>query len=147
MIKLHLNKSLASENILPKAIFASILVLGLLLSIFWNPEKADIVTCYFHRITGFSCPTCGLTRSFQAVSHLHFQEAFQSHIMGPVIYFALVFLFLKFSFEIVARKEIQIKVNPLLLKITLFVFLSLWLGFWLVRFFHELVTNKIGYAP
>ena len=130
--------SLPSEKILLKTIFASILILGLLLSIFWNPEKADIVTCYFHKLTGYSCPTCGLTRSFFAISHLRFQEAFQLHLMGPVIYFALVFLFLKFSFEIVTRKEIQIKVNPLLSKITLFVFLGLWLGFWLIRLLNEL---------
>jgi len=138
MIKLHLKKSLPSENILPKAIFLSILISGFLLSIFWNTEKVNLLPCYFHKITGFSCPTCGLTRSFHAVSHLHFQEAFQLHLMGPVIYFALVFLFLKFSFEIVTRKEIQIKIAPLLSKITLFVFLSLWLGFWFIRLLNEL---------
>lgn len=138
MIKLLLKKSVPSENILPKAIFLSILIIGFLLSIFWNPEKVNLLPCYFHKITGFSCPTCGLTRSFSAISHLHFKEAFQLHLMGPVIYFALVFLVLKFSFEIVTRKEIQIKIAPLLSKITLFVFLSLWLGFWLIRLLNEL---------
>ena len=125
MIKLSSNKPVPQENILPKTIFLSILILGFLLSIFWNPEKVNLLPCYFHKITGFSCPTCGLTRSFHAVSHLHLQEAFQLHLMGPVIYFALVFLFLKFSFEIVTRKQIQIKVNPLLSKIALFVFSKL----------------------
>ena len=138
MIKLYSNKSLPSENILPKAIFLSILIIGFLLSIFWNPEKVNLLPCYFHKITGFSCPTCGLTRSFSAISHLHYKEAFQLHLMGPVIYFALVFLVLKFSFEIVTRKEIQIKIAPLLSKITLFVFLGLWLGFWLIRLLNEL---------
>ncbi len=138
MIKLHLKKSLPSENILPKAIFLSILILGFLLSIFWNPEKVNLLPCYFNKITGFSRPTCGLTRSFHAVSHLHFQEAFQLHLMGPVIYFSLVFLFLKFSFEIVTRKQIQIKVNPVVTKAMLFVFLGLWLGFWLIRLLREL---------
>ncbi len=138
MIRLHLNRPILLENILPKAIFLSILILGFLLSVFWNPEKVNLLPCYFHKITGFSCPTCGLTRSFHAVSHLNFQEAFQLHLMGPVIYFALVFLFLKFLFEIVSGKEIQIKVNHLLSKITLFVFLSLWLGFWLIRLLNEL---------
>ena len=138
MIKLHLNKPVPSEYILPKVIFLSILISGFLLSIFWNPEKVILPPCYFHKITGLSCPTCGLTRSFHAVSHLRFQEAFQLHLMGPVIYFALVFLSLKFLFEIVSGKEIQIKVNPLLLKITLFVFLCLWLEFWLIRLLNEL---------
>ena len=138
MIRLRLKKSIPSENILPKAIFLSILILGFLLSIFWNPEKVNLLPCYFHKITGFSCPTCGLTRSFHAVSHLHFQEAFQLHLMGPVIYLLLLFLLMKFSFEIVTRKQIQIKIAPLLLKITLFVFLSLWLGFWLIRLLNEL---------
>lgn len=127
-----------TPNILPKATFVSILVLGLLLSIFWNPEKVNLLPCYFHKLTGYSCPTCGLTRSFFAISHLHFQEAFKLHLMGPVIYFTLVFLFLKFSFEIVTRNEIQIKVNPVLTKTTLFVFLGLWLGFWLIRLLNEL---------
>lgn len=138
MIRLHLIRPIPSENILPRAIFLSILILGFLLSIFWNPEKVNLLPCYFHKITGFSCPTCGLTRSFHAVSHLHFQEAFQLHLMGPVIYFALVFLFLKFLFEIVSGKEIQIKVNLVITRIILFVFLGLWLGFWLIRLLNEL---------
>jgi hypothetical protein len=138
MIRLQLNKSLSQDNILPKAIFVFIILSGLLLSIFLNPEKVNLLPCYFHKLTGYSCPTCGLTRSFFAISHLHFQEALKLHIMGPVIYIALLFLVLKFLFEIVTRKEIQIKVNRVLKKIVLFILLNLWVGFWLVRFLNEL---------
>jgi len=58
--------------------------------------------------------------------------------MGAIIYFAVLFLFFKFSFEIIIRKEIQIKVQTIVVKITIVTFIGAWVVFWFVRFISEL---------
>lgn len=137
MIRVYFNKPLLSQNITNKTIWASALLAIFLVSIFFNPEKVSFLTCFFRRATGHTCLTCGLSRSFYAISHLRLQESFKLHLMGPIIYLAMIFLFLKFSFETVARKEIQIRVSPLLKRISLMIFLCLWISFWIIRFFNE----------
>ena len=55
---------------------------------------ADIsirTVCMFHFVTGFACPTCGMTRSFISISHLHFREAFLFNRAGPFLYLLAVF--------------------------------------------------------
>ena len=37
---------------------------------------AKIDTCLFHRLTGYSCPTCGTTRGVMALARGAWQEAF-----------------------------------------------------------------------
>lgn len=137
MISVYFNKPISLKNIAHKASWASALLAIFLVSIFFNPEKVSFLTCIFRRTTGHSCLTCGLSRSLYAVSHLHLQESFQLHLMGPIIYLAIIFLLLKFSFETVTRKEIQIRVSPLLKRISLMIFLGLWVCFWIIRFFNE----------
>jgi hypothetical protein len=41
------------------------------------------VLCPFRRITGRPCPSCGLTRSWQATAHLRPGEGIRSHPLGP----------------------------------------------------------------
>ena len=43
-------------------------------------------TCVFKLITGLDCPFCGLTRSFIAVSHLQFHQAWYFNRAGILIY-------------------------------------------------------------
>ena len=126
---------LQSRDRMNKVFFAYILLMIFLISLFLNPEKVGFLTCFFRQTTGHRCPTCGLSHSFYAMSHLHLQESFKFHLMGPIIYSILLFLFLKFSFEIVTKKEIQIKINPIITKIGLIIFITLWMSFWMIRFF------------
>lgn len=42
--------------------------------------------CTFRRLTGMSCPGCGLTRSFTYLGHLDIGSAFRMHLLGPVMY-------------------------------------------------------------
>jgi len=42
--------------------------------------------CTLRRITGLSCPGCGLTRSFTFMGHLDVVAAFQMHALGPLLY-------------------------------------------------------------
>ncbi len=42
--------------------------------------------CPFHNLTGTPCPGCGLTRSFVALGHGRFRDAFFYHPAGPVLF-------------------------------------------------------------
>jgi hypothetical protein len=125
-------------KIINNALYALGLLTILFLSMFINPEKANFLTCYFQELTGHPCPTCGLSHSFYAVSHLHLLDSFKFHLMGPIIFIIMLFLFLKSFLEIVIKKEIRIGFNPKITKITLIIFSCSWLSFWIIRFVNDL---------
>ncbi|MBN2433056.1 MAG: DUF2752 domain-containing protein [Acidobacteria bacterium] len=68
--------------------------LVLLLSYFLQPYTDNGPTlCLFRQWTGLPCPGCGLTRSFCAISHGHFADAWSFNPFGYLFY-ALAVLFL-----------------------------------------------------
>jgi hypothetical protein len=42
------------------------------------------VLCPFRRLTGRPCPTCGLTRSWQAIGHGRLMDGIRQHPLGPL---------------------------------------------------------------
>lgn len=46
--------------------------------------RAGPTMCIVRRVTGRPCPSCGLTRSWQATTHLRLGEGFAHHPMGPL---------------------------------------------------------------
>lgn len=138
MEKIYAYCHMPAKKILPKAIIVLFLLSVLLVSILTNPEQTKLLTCQFKQLTGYSCPTCGLTRSFYAFSNMDLQESFRFHLMGPVIYVALLFVLMKFSIEVIIRKEIKLKINPGAAKIILIFFFCTLFCFWIIRFIYEL---------
>jgi len=76
----------------------SLLVLGASAALSVRGEREVVVpiinrplpgTCTFHRLTGWNCPGCGLTRSFVSLAHGQLHRAFHFHALGVVL-FALV---------------------------------------------------------
>lgn len=138
MIRLVLHESLSSIKRTNKFFWASALLMILLLSIFVNPDKVTFLSCFFRETTGQPCPTCGLSHSFYAISHLRLWDSFRYHLMGPIIFLSLIFIFSKFALEIATGREIQLRANPWVTRIFLIGFVCLWLCFWIVRFINEL---------
>lgn len=132
------NFNSGSTKIINKAIGTFGLLTILFCSIFINPEKAKFLTCYFQELTGHPCPACGLSHSFYAVSHLHLLDSLKFHLMGPILFFSLLLISFKFAFETVTKKEIQINVNPKIIKISSITFSGIWLIYWITRFLGEL---------
>lgn len=52
-----------------------------------NPK---ISLCMFYNLTKLPCPGCGLTRSFCAMAKGQIIEAFNFHLLGPIIFTATV---------------------------------------------------------
>jgi len=40
-------------------------------------------SCMFLRLSGYPCPTCGMTRSVMALAHFHFSESIRMNLLGP----------------------------------------------------------------
>ncbi len=125
-----------------KIIFKTVLSLSLLAlfitAYFIIPEKSEFLTCRFKQLTGYSCPTCGLTRSFHAFSHLHFKEAFGFHLFGPFLYTALLLCLIKFLYELTTGKEIKTVISVKGYKIIAVIFISILMIYWIIRFIIEL---------
>lgn len=103
-----------------------------------NPEQIPLPTCYFKRLTGHSCPTCGLTHAFHETSHFQFESAFQHHPFGPLLYIGLFLLLLKFLYEAFTGNKIEVKISSRVRKILILFVVIGWFGYWLVRFIQEI---------
>jgi len=103
-----------------------------------NPEQIPLPNCYFKSITGYSCPTCGLTHAFHEISHLNLKSSFSHHLFGPVLYVLMLLLLVKLTVESTTGINMGIKVSSRVKKWTIFLFALCWMSFWLVRFILEL---------
>ena len=126
------------NKILPKAVIIFFILSLLFVTAFIDPGKTSLLSCQFKQLTGHSCPTCGMTRSFHTFSHFSFRESFGFHLMGPVIYVAMLFVLIKYSIEIAVRKELKIKVNPGVTRFIVVLFFFTFFCFWIIRFINEL---------
>jgi hypothetical protein len=68
-------------------LLAGALVLVLLASVCIAPsELPHVVVCGFKRLTSLACPLCGLTRSFIAIGHGEWREAWRQNPFGFPLY-------------------------------------------------------------
>ncbi len=74
------------------AVLLSVASLGVLLVSLVLPAGgfSGIDTCAFHSLTGLSCPGCGLTRAFCAISHGQYRDAWSLHPFSFPLYAAVL---------------------------------------------------------
>jgi hypothetical protein len=116
-----------------------ILLLGaFLLFPFLTDHGHTGLTCQFHKMTGLSCPTCGMSRSLYELVHLHMAASFRFHLFGPVVYLVALLLFMKLFLEMVLGTGFTIvAVNKTASRVILWAG-TLWVLYWLVRMGVEL---------
>jgi len=94
--------------------------------------------CAFHELTGLSCPTCGMSRSLWAWTHLEVREAFIMHLFGPVVYTTAVILFFLVLGQLLAGRKIRPdSLQRKRIGKLLFVFLEAWVFYWFLRMLLE----------
>jgi hypothetical protein len=61
---------------------ATVVLVGATVLYFFNPAtSAFYPVCQFHRLTGWNCPGCGMTRSLHALLHGHFTVAIRDNAL------------------------------------------------------------------
>lgn len=56
--------------------------------------------CLFKIVTGYNCPSCGMTRSFVSISHLDFAGAFGYNAAGLFAYLLCILLIISYSMKL-----------------------------------------------
>ena len=81
--------------------------------------------CTFRRLTGRPCPTCGMTRSWNALAHLRLRESITFHPLGPATFVAALVV------AVLPRDRLD---QPALRSPVVLAALALaWSGTWLAR--------------
>ena len=117
---------------------AILFVMGALFAV--PPENLPLSACAFHTLTGYSCLTCGLTRSLHAMLHGDLIASLKFHAAGPILFLLALMFMLKWSAESLTGKEIQFpwkSENAGKITLTLAV---VWLLYWGARFVWELMA-------
>ncbi|MBU4241520.1 MAG: DUF2752 domain-containing protein [Actinomycetia bacterium] len=69
-------------------LFLALLALGLSSAMPFLKSKGLWISipCWFNKVTGLPCLTCGLTRSLSLCAHREWYAASQMHLLGPPIF-------------------------------------------------------------
>ncbi len=68
---------------LPMTLISGVMLLAARLVPF---EKVSVVTCWFRRLTGYPCPSCGFTRAFRSMAVGDSRAAFTNSPLGAGLY-------------------------------------------------------------
>lgn len=79
--------------------------------------------CIFHKITGFYCPGCGISRMFISFAKLDFYQAFR---YNPLVFILLILFFIYMIIEIIhfKKKRYYFKINKWLYVVLLVIVIS-----------------------
>jgi hypothetical protein len=81
--------------------------------------------CLFRKVTGRPCPSCGLTRSWQALGHGRFRDSIRFHPFGPLTVLAALWL----AIDGGAKRRLDLAGRPW----RAYAAAGAWIGTWLVR--------------
>ena len=72
----------------------AVLALGVLLAAAFLPlDRIPYTICTFLRLTGYPCPSCGLTRGFIAMAHGQWLAVLQACPLAALLYVAMALIF------------------------------------------------------
>jgi putative Mn2+ efflux pump MntP len=120
--------------------FTILIFLGMIMLIphITSLEILPLPECTFRSLTGYDCPSCGLTRSFYAITHGLIRDSLKYHFAGTLAYIGVLFFFIKFTIEVITGWEIRVILPKRLNKILLLILCLSWLLFWGARIVSEI---------
>jgi hypothetical protein len=113
---------------------AVILMLAFLFAVkLYNPFESELLTCQFKNLTGYDCPTCGLSRSVYSFLSLRITDSIGYNPLGCVLVLGLFAFLVKFAAELITKKEIIIPIIKPYRKFMLFFILLLVFSTWIIK--------------
>ncbi|HIE28273.1 TPA: DUF2752 domain-containing protein [Candidatus Poribacteria bacterium] len=110
-MKIHLRK-LTPNAIDHEMIWGGIGLLVLLTARFFPFSLLPKFSCPFHILTGYPCPSCGMTRSFILMGHLKFLEGLKINPLGASLFiFIATFVGYAFIAIIFRLRRIRLQVT------------------------------------
>ena len=86
-------------------IYALVFILGIGYAVFFHCTNIAI-PCIIFKITGFKCPSCGVTRMLTALLYGNFLEAFLYNRLMFVLLPLFLFYFFRFNISYIKNKSI-----------------------------------------
>ena len=80
-----------------KKLIMILFILGITLLII----KLMSVPCFIKTVTGISCPTCGMTRAFNAILNLNFKDACYNNLLSIPLFIFLVYFIIMMIIDII----------------------------------------------
>jgi hypothetical protein len=97
-----------------------------------DADREGNTLCVLRHLTGLPCLTCGMTRSFCAISRGRFVEAIEHHPLGPVVYVALAAAMLRSGWiAATGRRRLERVARMLVLSIPALALVAL--ALWVLR--------------
>ncbi|HUT59720.1 MAG TPA: DUF2752 domain-containing protein [Phycisphaerae bacterium] len=97
-----------------------------------DADREGNTLCVLRHLTGLPCLTCGMTRSFCAISRCRFVEALEHHPLGPVVYAVLAVTMIRSAWiAAVGRRRLDRIVRVLIWSIPVLALAAL--ALWAVR--------------
>ena len=100
---------LRGKSRLARALLGATLTSGAALLFVLSPGEIPIWSCLFHDLTGYSCFTCGLTRSLHAAADGHLLASFQFHLLGPILFAGMLLASVAWGVEALTGRALRIE--------------------------------------
>jgi len=101
----------------------------------YNPFESQLITCRFKELTGYECPTCGMSRSIYSLISLNIADSIKYNPLGIVLVLGLFTLLIKFAAELISKKEIIIPVTKSSRKLIIISLMLLVFSTWILRLY------------
>ena len=89
--------------------------------------------CFFLQLTGYPCPSCGLTTSFAHAAHFHFAEALATQPFGLLLFFLLILAIPLSIYALIRRVSWQSLIDSRGATWTVYLLTALYLASWVYK--------------
>lgn len=89
--------------------------------------------CWFNKVTGLPCLTCGLTRSISLCTHGDLYEAARMHLLGPPIFVLACGYIMYWAVSMARGVRLRIRLSPRSRRIAFWSVLGIFCACWVIK--------------